>query len=176
MEESRPWDFGCPPQWGAACREELRLSLDHSTVKCYFGDTGLLISHAFDENELMAEDIHSHLLFDDISLNEGMLTENLVAQMLVASGHKLYFFSRADARDRRNRMEIDFLAAKSRLARKKNIRPVEVKSGKRTTHRSLDKFLAKYSDWVDEPYLFWDRDLAVKDGILHLPLYMAPLL
>ena len=154
----------------------LRLSLDHSTVKCYFGDTGLLISHAFDENELMAGEIHSHLLFDDISLNAGMLTENLVAQMLVASGRKLYFFSRADARDRRNRMEIDFLAAKSKLAQKKNIRPIEVKSGKRTTHRSLDKFLAKYSDWVDEPYLFWDRDLAFKDGILHLPLYMAPLL
>ena len=45
-----------------------------------------------------------------------------------------------------------------------------------TVHRSLDKFLAKYSDWVDEPCLFWDRDLAVKDGILHLPLCMAPLI
>jgi uncharacterized protein len=154
----------------------LRLSLDHSTLKCYFADTGLLISHAFDENELMREEIHSRLLFDDIALNEGMLTENLVAQMLVASGRRLYFFSRADANDRKNRMEIDFLVAKSKLARKNNIRPLEVKSGKRTTHRSLDKFLAKYSDWVDEPCLFWDRDLAVKDGILHLPLYMAPLI
>ena len=154
----------------------LRLSLDHSTLKCYFADTGLLISHAFDENELMREEIHSRLLFDDIALNEGMLTENLVAQMLVASGRKLYFFSRADANDRKNRMEIDFLVAKSKLARKNNIRPLEVKSGKRTTHRSLDKFLAKYSDWVDEPCLFWDRDLAVKGGILHLPLYMAPLI
>jgi hypothetical protein len=152
------------------------LSLDHSTIKCYFGDTGLLISHSFDENELMAEDIHKRLLFDDIALNKGMLTENLVAQMLTAAGRKLYFFSRSDSKNRKNRMEIDFLIAKSKLARKNNIHAIEVKSGKNTTHRSLDKFSAKYFDWLDTPYLLWDRDLLIKDGILHLPLYMAPLL
>ena len=154
----------------------LRLSQDHTTVKCYFGDTGLLISHAFDENELIAEDIHNRLLFNDISLNEGMLTENIVAQMLVANGKKLYFFSRSDPADRKNRMEIDFLIAKTRLTRKNNIHPIEVKSGRNATHRSLNKFAAKYSDWLDMPYLLWNRDLAMKDGVLHLPLYMAPLL
>ena len=153
----------------------LGLSLDHSTVKCYFGDTGLLISHSFDENGLMAEDIHRRLLFDDIALNKGMLAENLVAQMLTASGKKLFFFSRSDARDRKNRMEIDFLVAKAKLARQHNVRPIEVKSGKNTTHRSLDKFLAKYSDWLDTPCLLWDRDLEMRNGILHLPIYMAPL-
>ena len=105
-----------------------------------------------------------------------MLTENLVAQMLTAAGRKLYFFSRSDSKDRKNRMEIDFLIAKSKLARKNNIHAIEVKSGKNTTHRSLDKFSAKYLDWLDMPYLLWDRDLLIKDGILHLPLYMAPLL
>ena len=70
-------------------------------------------------------------------------------------------------------MEIDFLIAKSKLARKNNIHAIEVKSGKNTTHRSLDKFSAKYFDWLDTPYLLWDRDLLIKDGILHLPLYMA---
>ena len=154
----------------------LGLSLDHSTIKCYFGDTGLLISHSFDENDLMAEDIHKRLLFDDIALNKGMLTENLVAQMLAAAGRKLYFFSRSDSKDRANRMEIDFLIAKSKLARKNNIHAIEVKSGKNTTHRSLNKFNAKYFDWLDTPYLLWDRDLLIKDGILHLPLYMAPFL
>lgn len=154
----------------------LRLSQDHSTVKCYFGDTGLLISHAFDESELVSEDVHSRLLFDDIALNEGMLTENMVAQMLVAGGRKLYFFSRSDPKDRKNRMEIDFLVAKSKLTRKNNVHPIEVKSGKNTTHRSLDKFAAKYSEWLDMPYLLWSRDLAIKDGILYLPLYMASLL
>ena len=109
-------------------------------------------------------------MFDDIALNKGMLTENLVAQMLAAAGRKLYFFSRSDSKDRANRMEIDFLIAKSKLARKNNIHAIEVKSGKNTTHRSLDKFSDKYLDWLDTPYLLWDRDLLIKDGILHLPL------
>ena len=154
----------------------LRMSLDHSTVKCYFGDTGLLISHAFDENELMSEDIHNRLLFDDIALNKGMLTENVVAQMLAASGRKLYFFSRSSPTDRKDRMEIDFLVSKSKLAKKNNVIAIEVKSGKNVTHRSLDKFKAKYSDWMGEPCLLWDRDLKIDKGIAYLPLYMASFL
>ena len=154
----------------------LGLSLDHSTVKCYMGDTGLLISHAFSENELMSEDIHNRLLFGDIALNEGMLTENMVAQMLTACGRKLYFFSRHDRESRQNCIEVDFLVSKSKLANKKNVHPIEVKSGKNVKHRALDKFMAKYSDWLDVPYLLWDKDVAFKDGILYLPLYMASLL
>ena len=111
-----------------------------------------------------------------VALNEGMLTENVVAQMLTAAGRKLYFFSRSSATDRKERMEVDFLLAKSKLAKKNNIRPVEVKSGKNTTHRSLDKFRSKYADWLDSPCLLWDKDLKVKDGITYLPLYMAPLI
>ena len=154
----------------------LGLSLDHSTMKCYMGDTGLLISHAFGENELMREDIHNHLLFGDIALNEGMLTENVIAQMLTAAGRKLFFFSRHDRNSRQNSIEVDFLVSKSKLARKNNVHPIEVKSGKNVKHHALDKFMAKYSDWLDVPYLLWDRDVALKDGILHLPLYMASLL
>jgi hypothetical protein len=88
-------------------------------------------------------------LFDDIALNKGMLTENLVAQMLAAAGRKLYFFSRSDSKDRANRMEIDFLIAKSKLARKNNIHALEVKNGTNTTHRSLNKFTAKEHEGTD---------------------------
>ena len=154
----------------------LKMLLDNSSVKCYFLDTGLLISHSFDESEVVSEDVHGRLLFGDIALNEGMLTENVVAQMLTAAGRKLYFFSRSSATDRKERMEVDFLLAKSKLAKKNNIRPIEVKSGKNTTHRSLDKFRSKYADWLDSPCLLWDKDLKVEDGITYLPLYMAPLI
>ena len=84
--------------------------------------------------------------------------------------------SRSSATDRKERMEVDFLLAKSKLAKKNNIRPVEVKSGKNTTHRSLDKFMSKYADWLDSPCLLWDKDLKVDGGITYLPLYMAPLI
>ena len=89
---------------------------------------------------------------------------------------KLYFFSRSSPTDRKDRMEIDFLVSKSKLAKKNNVIAIEVKSGKNVTHRSLDKFRAKYSDWMGEPRLLWDRDLRIDNGIAYLPLYMASLL
>ena len=70
----------------------------------------------------------------------------------------------------------DYLLAKSKLAKKNNIRPVEVKSWKNTTHRSLDKLRSKYADWLDSPCLLWDKDLKVEGDITYLPLYMASLL
>ena len=137
------------------------------------GDTGLLVSHAFDESELASEQIHRRLLAGDLSVNEGMVTENAVAQLLAASGRKLYFYSRNDPSDRKERIEIDFLVAKSKLACKNNVSPVEVKSGKRVRHASLDKFRAKFSDWLAEPFLFHEGDVRETAGLKCLPLYMA---
>lgn len=61
-------------------------------VKCYFGDTGLLVRHAFDENELLEAEVYKQILLDKLSLNKGMVYENMIAQMLVANNHKLYFY------------------------------------------------------------------------------------
>lgn len=149
------------------------MNSERSAFKCYMADTGLLISHAFDENSLAAESIHKRLLFGDLAVNEGMLAENMVAQMLVATGRNLYYYSHTSEEDRKSRMEIDFLVSRARTARKKNIHPVEVKSGKSLRHVSLDKFMARFSNWIGEPYLLHTGDLSVKDGILYLPLYMT---
>ena len=84
----------------------LKLNLDNANLKCYMGDSGLLTSHAFDENELAGEGIHRRLLFDRLEINEGMLVENIVAQMLVAGGKNLYFHvqsNKSDASRRRVR-------------------------------------------------------------------------
>ena len=154
----------------------LELASDRQSVKCYMGDTGLLVSHAFGENELAAKDIYNRLLTGDIELNEGMVVENAVAQMIRAAGHMLYYFSDADRESAKDRMEIDFLLAKSRTERKRNISPIEVKSGKRYSIVSLNKFRAKFKQFLDKPYVLHPRDLKVEDGITYLPLYMAPLL
>ncbi len=154
----------------------LKMNLDRKSVKCYLADTGLLVSHAFDENELAAESIHRQILLDKIALNKGMLVENMAAQMLVASGKKLYFHSESSEKDSRSRMEIDFLVSKSRLAKRHNVSPIEIKSGTNATHSSLDKYRSKYSDWCAESFLFWDRDVKVESGITYLPLYMLPLI
>ena len=71
----------------------LKLNTDFMTLKCYMADTGLLISHSFDENGIMAEEIYKKILFDKLEFNEGMIIENMVAQMLITVGHKLYFYS-----------------------------------------------------------------------------------
>ena len=154
----------------------LNLNAERNTFKCYLCDTGLLVSQAFSERELVAEQIHRRLLLDALEVNKGMLVENVVAQMLRAAGHELFFFSKADASNRAERMEIDFLIAKSSLTRRKNISPVEVKSSKRYDHASLDKFMKKYRQYLHVPYVLHPKDLIVTSGVTYLPLYMAPLL
>ena len=154
----------------------LKLNMDRMTLKCYMADTGLLISHAFDENGIVSEEIYKKLLFDKLEVNKGMIMENMVAQMLVAAGHKLYFYSCSSRNDSSSRMEIDFLIAKEKISSRHNISPIEVKSGKNYTLSSLKKFKAKYAQQIYIPYVLHTGDLKDEDGILHLPLYMTPLL
>ena len=139
-------------------------------------DTGLLISHAFDENGIVSEEIYRKLLFDKLEVNKGMIVENIVAQMLVASGHKLYFYYNPSRDDASLRMEIDFLIAKSKITSRHNISPIEVKSGEKYTLTSLKKCRDKYAEQLDTMYVLHKNDLKEEDGIVFLPLYMTPLL
>lgn len=154
----------------------LRLNMERTTLKCYMGDTGLLISQAFDENAITEEQLYRKLMLGKLELNQGMLMENIVAQMLRASGHKLFFFSRSDHDDASNRMEIDFLVRKPAVTSRHNICPIEVKSGTRYTFSSLQKFCAKYAGQLATPYILHTADLCRKDDTVCLPIYMAPLL
>ena len=154
----------------------LKLNMDRLTLKCYMADTGLLISHAFDENGIVSEEIYKKILFDKLEVNMGMIVENVVAQMLVASGHKLYFYSNPSREDRNARMEIDFLIAKDKISNRHNISPIEVKSSTRYTLTSLRKFVAKYKEQTHIPYVIHPNDFKEEDGIVYLPLYMTPML
>lgn len=154
----------------------LRLNMDRLTLKCYMADTGLLISHAFDENGIVTEELYKKLLFDKLEVNKGMIMENMVAQMLTASGHKLYFYSNCSREDKDSRMEIDFLITKSKVSSRHNISPIEVKSGKNYTLTSLRKFMKKYNEQTHIPYVLHTNDLKKEEGIIYLPLYMTPLL
>ena len=154
----------------------LRLSMDGSSFKCYMFDTGLLISMAFDEKGLVDEEVYKKILFDKLSFNEGMIIENVVAQMLVNAKRNLYFFSRNDREDSSNKMEIDFLIAKTKITSKHNVTPIEVKSGKNYTYSSLNKFQNKYKEYLNQPIIIHQDDLKEENGILYLPIYMTELL
>lgn len=151
----------------------LKLNRDNSSFKMYMGDTGLLISHAFDENGLVSEEIYKKLLFGKLEVNEGMIFENIVAQMLVASGRSLYFYMNSSRTDKNSRMEIDFLLAKSKTTNRHNITPLEVKSGKNYTLSSIKKFMNKYPEQLNEAYVLHTSDYCEKDGIVYLPVYMT---
>ncbi len=154
----------------------LKLNEDRTTLKCYLNDTGLLISHAFDERGIVTEDLYRKLMFDKLEVNQGMLVENIVSQMLKASGHNLFFFSNSSRTSAEDRMEIDFLIAKPTTTSRYNISPIEVKSGARYALTSLTKCMTKYAKDLSTPYVLHDKDLKIEDGIVFLPLYMTPLL
>lgn len=151
----------------------LALNKDRTLLKCYMGDTGLLVSHSFDEDGLVSEEVYKKLLLDKLEVNMGMVMENVIAQMLVAGGHKLFFYANASREDKDSRMEINFLIAKSKISNRHNISPIEVKSGKNYTLNSLQKFKVKYKEQTDVPYVLHTGDLKEDGGVMFLPLYMT---
>ncbi len=150
----------------------LSMNEKRTTLKCYMGDTGLLISHAFDENELVEEDLHKQILHDKLSINEGMIFENAIAQSLVANGHRLFFYTHYSENKKRNDIEIDFLIC-SKSKTKQKLIPIEVKSSKNYTMTSLTKFIQKYHSRIGQAYIIYTQNLCVKGEILCIPSYMA---
>lgn len=154
----------------------LRLNEERTTLKCYMADTGLLVSHSFDEHGRVPIEIYQKLILGKLEINEGMLVENIVAQMLRTSGRNLFFFSKYSHSVAAERMEIDFLIAKSKITTRHNVSPIEVKSSARYSLTSLMKFVKKYSSFLSTPLVLHDSDVNIKDGITYLPLYMTGLL
>ncbi|MBR6058912.1 MAG: ATP-binding protein [Victivallales bacterium] len=150
----------------------LYLNRDDARMKLYMADTGLLIAMAFSEKDIHHEQLYTKLMFDKLEINKGMLIENIVAQMLKATGNDLFFYSKS-SRNAEDRMEIDFLVRKPSITSRHNISPVEVKSSSRYSLTSLEKFIRKYGRYLSTPYVLHQGDLVEKDGITYLPLYMA---
>ena len=149
----------------------LATRMDISSFKCYQSDTGLLVSQTFSTKDLAKEEIYKKMLLDKLEFNNGLIMENAIAQMLTASNHDLYYYSETE-----DRMEIDFLLTKNKLTSRKNIVPIEVKSGKHYLANSLEKYRTKYAQQIGTPIILHDGDVKEEDGVLYLPVYMAGLL
>ena len=147
----------------------MAMSADDATVKLYLTDTGLLLAQSLGDAAFTESALYHEVYSGELGINEGMVMENYVAQAFAANGRRLYFYSRYDLTNPENRMEVDFL-----IRRGDAISPVEVKSGKNyAKHASLDKFRAKFGERIDESFILYTKDVMKKDGITHLPLYMA---
>ena len=150
--------------------------MDTNALKCYMFDTGLLLSMTFNEKNIVNEEIYKKIFFDKLSFNEGMILENVVAQMLVSSGRKLYFFSRNEREDTSETMEVDFLISADKITSKHNIIPIEVKSGERYTFTSLKKLKNKYNEYLAKSIIIHTKDFKEENDILYIPIYMTALL
>ena len=136
--------------------------------KMFVGDTGLFVTLAFRDKSFTENIIYERLLSDKLSANLGYLYENAVAQILTASGNKLFYHTWPTESGKHN-YEIDFL-----LSRGTKILPIEVKSSSYKTHASMDAFCKKYSSRItNERYLVYTKDYAKDGAMQYLPAYMS---
>ncbi len=140
---------------------------DYGRYKMFIGDTGLFVTLAFWDKEVTDNVIYQKLLTDKLSADLGYVYENVVAQMLVASGNKLFYHVWKSETSNHN-YEVDFL-----LSRGAKLRPVEVKSSGYRSHRSLDEFCRKYSSFIDERYLIYTKDLRRDEQTVLLPVMLT---
>lgn len=147
------------------------LNKNDSAVKCYMADTGLLVSLAFSENEIMDQQLYKQIMDGKLSLNEGMLYENAISQMISAKGKKLFFYTRYSEEKHRNDIEIDFLLSNESKTNFK-VFPLEVKSSKNYTTTSLGRFKEVFGKKIATQYIIHPKNLSVEGEVIKVPPYM----
>lgn len=145
----------------------MALHQDPNKYKMFTGDTGLFVTLAFWDRKFTDNTIYHKLLSDKLSTDLGYVYENVVAQMLKAAGHELYYYTFPTESGKHN-YEVDFLIADS-----DKVSPVEVKSSGYKAHTSLDAFCMKFSSRIRNKYLVYTKDLRKDGDVLYLPVYMT---
>ena len=147
----------------------LGMSRDYSRYKMFMADTGLFTTLAFWDKDYAENTVYTKLLSDKLSANLGYVYENLVAQMLTAASHSLYYYTFPDGNN--HNYEVDFLLTKG-----DKIVPIEVKSSGYNTHKSLDEFCSKFSSRISDRILLYTKDYKHDGQTTCLPIYFTELL
>lgn len=147
----------------------LALTADRTRYKMFVADTGLFVTLAFWDKDFTDNLIYQKLWADKLNTNLGYIYENVIAQMLRASGYELYYHTFSGASN--HNYEVDFL-----LSQGDKLLPIEVKSSGYLTHKSLDVFCEKYSSRIGERIMLYTKDYQ-KDGPTKcIPVYFTPFL
>ena len=149
-------------------RVNLSLTKNLDSYKLYIADTGLFITLMFIDRPSAENEIYAKLLSDKLPANLGYLYENLIAQMIAASGRELYYHT-WEKKGSTHYYEIDFL-----ISRGIKVSAIEVKSSGTGKHESLSEFKKKYAKNIKDCILFSQKDLGKEEGIRYLPIYLAP--
>ena len=145
----------------------MSLHEDIYKYKMFLADTGLFTTLAFMDKDFTENIIYEKLLCDKLDTDLGYLYENIVAQMLYASGNKLFYYTFPKNNSTHN-YEVDFIVAK-----KNKVCPIEVKSSGYKTHASIDAFAHKFSSKIDQKYLIYTKDLRNDGDLICIPIYMT---
>lgn len=148
----------------------MALEKDPTRYKLFLSDTGLFITLAFKDKKFTDNVIYSKLLSNKLEANLGYIYENIVAQMLLAKGNNLFYYT-LTSESSNHLYEIDFLTS---IGNK--ICPIEVKSGNYRSHKSLDLFCDKFSRRIKNKYVIHTKDYKFENGIQYIPIYMVPFL
>lgn len=145
----------------------LALTKNEEYFKMYASDTGLFVTLAFKDSDITENVIYDKLLNDKLSTNLGYVYENVIAQMLRATGKNLFYHTIPYAEGKKY-YEIDFV-----IPDKHKISPIEVKSSGYKAHKSLDEFCSKFSDRIMNRYLIYTKDYKRENGVEYVPVYMT---
>ena len=148
----------------------MALEKDAGRYKLFASDAGLFVTLAFKDKDYTENVIYNKLLSDKLDVNLGYVYENVVAQMLIAKGNNLFYYT-MESETSNHLYEIDFLMSVG-----DKICPIEVKSGNYRSHRSLDVFCDKFSSRIRDRYVVHTKDYTWKNGIHYIPVYMVPFL
>lgn len=148
----------------------MSLEKDIDRYKLFTSDIGLFVTLSFRDKKYTENVIYNKLLSDKLEANLGYIYENVVAQMLVAKGNNLFYYT-MESETSNHLYEIDFLLSKG-----DKICPIEVKSGNYRNHRSLDVFCDRFSSRIKDKYVVHTKDYKWENGIHYIPVYMVPFL
>ena len=109
-------------------------------------------------------------LSDKLPANLGYLYENLVAQMIAASGRELYYHTWEKAGST-HYYEVDFLISEG-----SKINAFKIKSSGSGKHESIKMFYKKFSQSVHNIYLLSQKDAGKEENLLLKPFYLMPFL
>ena len=143
---------------------------DFDSYKLYLSDTGLFITLMFIDRPVTENDIYAKLLSDKLPANLGYLYENLVAQMIAASGRELYYHT-WEKKESTHYYEVDFLISEG-----SKINAFEIKSSGSGKHESIREFGKKFSQNINKTYLISQKDVGKEENLLLKPFYLMPFL
>lgn len=148
----------------------MALEKDTERFKLFTSDIGLFITLSYKDKDFTENLIYDKLLSDKLDANLGYVYENAVAQILVAKGNNLFYYT--EKSETSNHLhKIDFL-----LSSGTKICPIEVKSGNYKTFKSFDDFCNKFSSRIGEKYIVHTKDYKRENGVTFIPVYMLPFL